>query len=99
MEAATSLIEVEVRTSAASTSTTAEEVGEDVIKVHVVESTVTTLLTLALFVLANTLLALLVIDPALIRIRQSLVCKSDLLECLFGALRIVLVLVGVILDS
>ena len=49
--------------------------------------------------LANTLLALLVVDAPLIRIRKRVVSIRDLLELLFGSFRVILVLVRVELDG
>lgn len=68
--AATSHIEVEVRTASASTSTTAattpEEATKDIIEVHVVELLATSRLPVTLLVLSDTFLALLIVDASLL---------------------------------
>lgn len=98
--AATALLEVEVA-SAAATTATAEEVGEDVVEVHVLEVLVVAAATaaLALLVLAHALFALLVVDAALVFVAERLVGVRDLLELVLGRLGVVLVAVGVVLDG
>ena len=90
----TTLLKVEI-TAATTSATTAEEICEYVIHVHIIEAST---LTVALLVLSDAFLSLLVVDSTLIRVGKSLVGIGNLLKCLFGCFRVILVLVRVILD-
>ena len=89
----TTLLKVEI--TAATSATTAEEICEHVIHVHIIKAST---LTFALLVLSDAFLSLLVVDSTLIRVGKSLVGIGNLLKCLFGCFRVILVLVRVILD-
>lgn len=91
-------IEVEV-TATTTASTTSKEARENVVKVHVVELLPAIRVTLALFVLADSFFALLIIDPPFLLIRERLVGIRDLLEFLLGGLWVVLILVWMVLNG
>jgi len=83
-----------------STSTLSEEVGKDVVIVHVIELLIATAtLALTLFVLTDTLFTLLIVNTALVSVGQGVVGVCNRLKLLFGGFRVVLVLVGVVLDG
>ena len=67
-EPATSHIEVEVRAAALALFAISEEVGEDVIEVHVVELLAASRLPFALLMLSHALFTLLVIDSSLVSV-------------------------------
>ena len=104
---ATSHIEVEMVTawtststctSTATTTTTPEEVFEDVIEVHVVELLTAPRLSIPLFVLSDSLFALLVVDASLLFVREDFIGIGNLLELFFRSLWIVLIFVRVVLN-
>ena len=68
--AATTTARVEVEATPAASSSPAKELTEDVVEVHVVEvlASAASWLALALFVLSHPVLALLVVDAALVLI-------------------------------
>lgn len=89
----TTLLKVEI--TAATSATTAEEICEYVIHVHIIEAST---LTVALLVLSDAFLSLLVVDSTLFRVGKSLIGIGNLLKFLFGSFGVILVLVRVILD-
>ena len=104
--AVASVVEVEllvVTTTTASTakrsSAATEEIGEDVVKVHVMELLASTsTLTLHLFMLAHALFTLLVIYFTLLVVRQYFIRVSNLLELFLRAIGVVLILVWMVLN-
>ena len=104
--ASPSHVEVELLVAATTTSTTsewsassaAEEIREDVIKVHVVELLASATLSLHLFMLSHALFALLVIYSTFLFIRKYFIRVSNLLELLFRAIGVVLILVWMVLN-
>ena len=88
-----------------STCTTAEELTEDLIEVSSLKSllelespTLLLLLSLALFVLADALCTLLVVDTSLVRVTEHIIGIRNLLEFLLGTFWIIGVLVRMVLD-
>ena len=84
---------------ASATSTTPEEIGKNVIHVHMIEAAVASTLAFALLMLADSFLTLLIVYSALVRVRKRLVGVSYLLELSLGCFGVVLILVRVILDG
>eukprot|EP00353_Schmidingerella_taraikaensis_P014098 CAMPEP_0185580014 /NCGR_PEP_ID=MMETSP0434-20130131/15552_1 /TAXON_ID=626734 ORGANISM="Favella taraikaensis, Strain Fe Narragansett Bay" /NCGR_SAMPLE_ID=MMETSP0434 /ASSEMBLY_ACC=CAM_ASM_000379 /LENGTH=397 /DNA_ID=CAMNT_0028198159 /DNA_START=217 /DNA_END=1407 /DNA_ORIENTATION=- len=79
------LLEVEVTTATTAATATAEEVSEDVIKVHILEVLMAATSTATLLlVLAHAFFTSLVINAALIGIAERLVGVGNLLELLLG---------------
>ena len=76
----TTLLKVEIATATTS-ATTAEEILEYVIHIHIIEAST---LSVSLLVLSHTFLSLLVVDSTLIRVGKSLVGIGNLLKFLFG---------------
>lgn len=92
---------VELRSS----STTAKELTEDVVEVASPESllelkatALLLLLSLTLFVLADALCTLLVVDTSLVRVAEHIISISHFLKLLLGTFRIIRVLIRVELD-
>jgi hypothetical protein len=84
---------------------TAEELTEDVVKVaspksllKLEASALLLLLPLALFMLADTLRTLLVINPSLFSVTEHVIRICDFLELLLSTFRVVRVLVRVVFD-
>ena len=102
--AVASVVEVELlvvtTTSTAERSSAAtEEIGEDVVKVHVMELLASTsTLTLHLFMLAHALFTLLVIYFTLLIVRQYFIRVRNLLELFLRAIGVVLILVWMVLN-
>ena len=93
------LLVVTTTTAAKRSSAATEEIGEDVVKVHVMELLASTsALTLHLFMLAHALFTLLVIYFTLLFVRQYFIRVSNLLELLFRAIGVVLILVWMVLN-
>ena len=90
-------VEVEVLASAA-TSATTKEVCKNIIHVHAIESTATTL-AVSLLMLSHTLFSLQIVDTTLLFIAKGLIGIGNLLELCLGSLRVVLVLIRMVLDS
>mmetsp|Transcript_47943 Transcript_47943/g.63456 ORF Transcript_47943/g.63456 Transcript_47943/m.63456 type:complete len:456 (-) Transcript_47943:139-1506(-) len=94
------LLEVEVTTATTAATATAEEVSEDVIKVHILEVLMAATSTATLLlVLAHAFFTSLVINAALIGIAERLVGVGNLLELLLGRVWVFQVPIGVILDG
>ena len=99
-------VEVELLVATTTTSTTtersssaaAEEIREDVIKVHVIKLLASASLSLHLFMLSHALFALLVIYSTFLFIRKYFIRVSNLLELLFRAIGVVLILVRMVLN-
>uniref|UniRef100_A0A7S3T1H2 Uncharacterized protein n=1 Tax=Strombidinopsis acuminata TaxID=141414 RepID=A0A7S3T1H2_9SPIT len=84
----------------ATATATAEEVSEDVIKVHILEVLMAATSTATLLlVLAHAFFTSLVINAALIGIAERLVGVGNLLELLLGRVWVFQVPIGVILDG
>ena len=103
--AVASVVEVELlvvtttTTAAKRSSAATEEIGEDVVKVHVMELLASTsTLTLHLFMLAHALFTLLVIYFTLLVVRQYFIRVSNLLELFLRAIGVVLILVWMVLN-
>ncbi len=62
-------------------------------------ATAPTSLTIALFVLSNTLFPLLVVNAPFLLVRESLVSVGNFLELLFGSIGVILVLIRMVLDG
>ena len=93
------LLVVTTTTAAKRSSAATEEIGEDVVKVHVMELLASaSALTLHLFMLAHALFTLLVIYFTLLFVRQYFIRVSNLLELFLLAVRVVLILVWMVLN-
>ena len=93
------LLVVTTTTAAKRSSAATEEIGEDVVKVHVMELLASaSALTLHLFMLAHALFTLLVIYFTLLFVRQYFIRVSNLLELFLRAVRVVLILVWMVLN-
>lgn len=81
------------------TLATAKEVCKDVIEVHIAEGVAASAAAAPLLALFEALFAILIVDLTLVAVGERLVSIRNLLELGFGALWVVKVLVGVVLDG
>ena len=92
--AASTTTEVEVlvtaaRSTAASSCTTPKELVEDVIKVHVLEVSTTATALSTCFVLFDTFLTMLIVDPTLIFVTKGFISVCNFLKLLFSRVRVI----------